>query len=71
MTEFINNCKKMSEEAVQIAEKLEEVDGDITELDEAEQQAFNLLAKSVNGLFQEVDTDEHESNNKETGRAFY
>lgn len=76
MTQIIDNCKRMSEEAVEIAERLEEVDGDITELNEEEQQAFNLLAKAVNGLFEEVDTEEVETNevenqNKSTGRAFY
>lgn len=59
----------MSEEAVEIAERLDDVDGDIEKLEEEEQQAFSLLTKAINGMFEGVDL-EQEQQNDYTGRAF-
>jgi hypothetical protein len=74
MSELIQSCQKVTENAVHIAERLEEVDGNIEELTEEEKQAVKLLAKSMNGIFQMIQDGSSNDDNRfdpdQSGRAF-
>lgn len=74
MSELIQSCQKVTENAVYIAERLEEVDGNIEELTEEETQAVKLLAKSMNGIFQMIQDGSSNDHNRfdpdQSGRAF-
>lgn len=75
MTKLIQSCENVTEDAVHIAERLEEVNGNIDELTEDEQKAVELLAKSMNSIFQLIqegssENSPNEFNQEQSGRAF-
>ncbi len=61
MSDFIKQCKAVSEGSVEITERLQEVDGDITELDQDEQQAVVLTVQAVGEMVNSIDRGALES----------
>lgn len=56
-TDFIETCQDLAHDAIDVRERLEEVDGDVMALTDEEKQAFTIAMKQVGAMSNAIDNE--------------